>query len=210
MSDSQENNKCAIRRFIDASNRHDLDEAWRFVAENCRVIPLERFGLTPDGATYKQFLTAYFKSLPDVQFELDDLVAENDCVWLRYVIKATHEGPFHGIPATNKGICYRQVAMYRLRDAKIIELDVLTDDYSVFKQLGTFPSLASGSPISPESDTSAHALLALRTVPGPRATRKVSPLSGLPIPSFVKRSTNVKRHRCVGNLCARLTLASLF
>jgi predicted ester cyclase len=135
-------NEEVIRGFIAASNRYDLDSAFEHFDPAARIIPLERFGLDSGVASYRRFLDDYFATLPDVHFEVPRLLSAGDEVWLVFRITGTHEGIMHGIEPTHRPLDYRQAALYRLRGGLITELDVITDDHAVFRQLGRYP----GSP----------------------------------------------------------------
>jgi predicted ester cyclase len=68
------------------------------------------------------------------------MVVEGEKVWVRFTIRGTHQGLLRNIPATHKQITYSQIAMYRVANGRIVEVYTLTDDISLLRQLGAFPS----------------------------------------------------------------------
>lgn len=136
---STEENKAVIRCFTEAGNRHDLEAGWEYVDPQCRVPALTKFGLDTTSETYKTFLGAYYAALPDVSFTIKAMVAEEENVWVHFIMSGTHEGLLRNIPATHKRVTYSQIAMYRVVNGKIVELDTLTDDATLLRQLGALP-----------------------------------------------------------------------
>ena len=64
---------------------------------------------TPDGKLHgieggKQLYAAYTASFPDVHFTIEDVIAEDDRVAVRYLFNGTHQGELRGIPPTGKHV----------------------------------------------------------------------------------------------------------
>ncbi len=136
---STEENKAIVRRFIDAGNRQDMEAIWSYIDPECHLPDMARFGFEPNFEGYKKFLAAFYMALPDAYLHVEGMVAEGDQVWVCYTIRGTHRGPLRGIPATNKPVRYRFMAMYRLANGKIVWADALADDLGLLKQLGALP-----------------------------------------------------------------------
>lgn len=79
-----------------------------------------------DLAAFKGFLTGMSAALSDVQFEIDDLVAEGDSVVARWKMEATHSGSLMGESPTGKRILFRGLTYYRLIGGQITEDDPLS------------------------------------------------------------------------------------
>jgi steroid delta-isomerase-like uncharacterized protein len=76
---------------------------------------------------------------PDIQWKLDDLVAEADRVAARFTIRGTHRGPFLGVPPTGKPIVGQSTSFYRLAGGKIIEDHGLPNMLGILQQIGAVP-----------------------------------------------------------------------
>ena len=137
---SPDGNKAVIRRFIAAYAKHDMDAVWELFGPGCRFPVLSRFHIEPTFENYRAFMIAFLTALPDVHHTFEDMVAEQDKVWVNYTIRGTHEGPLRGTRATHKRIAYSVIAMYRLTDRKIVEADFQSDDLSLLRQLGALPT----------------------------------------------------------------------
>ncbi len=97
---------------------------------------LVQFDIEPTFVNYKRFMFTFVTALPDVHHTIEEMVAEEERVWVNYTIRGTHEGLFRNVPATHKQISYRVIAMYRVINGKIVEADFQSDDVSLLRQLG--------------------------------------------------------------------------
>jgi predicted ester cyclase len=67
---------------------------------------------------------------------IDEMIAADDRVVVRWTLHATHTGPFVGIAPTQKKIAGRGISLYRLRDGKITETRNQADLLGMFSPLG--------------------------------------------------------------------------
>lgn len=138
---SEAENKELIRRFfaaIDegcrAGNADMLDEflAPDFVEHN----PFPGHPPTRDG--WKQAFDMFVAGAPG-RHVIDDLVAEGDKVAGRITAYGTHTGDLFGVPATGREIRVSGIAIWRIRDGKIVEHWHETDALGLMQQLGVLP-----------------------------------------------------------------------
>lgn len=61
-------------------------------------------------------------ALPDLQFVIDDVVADGDKVAVRWTASGTHSGHSAGIEATGMRVVYSGMDLVHLRDGRIVEL----------------------------------------------------------------------------------------
>lgn len=114
---SLEENKAIARQFYKLIETGDLDLADEVVAEdyvNHNAIP----GQTPGLAGYKEAISALRASVPDIQYTIDDQIAEGDKVLTRYRATGTHQGEFLGVPASGKPLTFRALFYSVLLTAK--------------------------------------------------------------------------------------------
>ncbi|MBC6468370.1 ester cyclase [Actinomadura alba] len=80
-------------------------------------------------------------AFPDLEYEIEQVVAEGDTVALRMVMKGTHAGPLpgSGLPGTGKSVEVPQMHLVRFADDKIAEHWALRDDLGMMRQLGVIP-----------------------------------------------------------------------
>lgn len=94
----------------------------------------EGWGDGAEGA--KAFAEAIRIGIPDYHEEIEDLVASGDTVAVRLRIRGTHTGPIFGIPATGNSLDFRDMTICKVRNGKIVEQSGLSDNLTLFVQLG--------------------------------------------------------------------------
>jgi predicted ester cyclase len=58
---------------------------------------------------------------PDLRFTIDDLIAEDDRVTIRWTLRGTNTGPMIGRPPTGHLVEYAAIVIFRIADGKIAE-----------------------------------------------------------------------------------------
>src|ERR1700757_4635118 len=58
---------------------------------------------------------------PDIQWTLEEMVAEGDKVAARFTMRGTHRGTFFGVPPTGKKIEVKAINIYRLSGGQFVE-----------------------------------------------------------------------------------------
>jgi predicted ester cyclase len=119
---STEQNKTVVSRFItEALTGRNLGVADEVLAPN-----YVNHMTGADLAAFKGMLTGMSTALSDVQFEIDDLVAEGDSVVARWKMEATHTGSLMGEAPTGKRVSSRGLTYYRLVNGQIVEDDPMS------------------------------------------------------------------------------------
>jgi steroid delta-isomerase-like uncharacterized protein len=136
---STEENKSNVRRGFEALNQRKLavfDEILNpdvvFHTASTTIQGLE---------AYKQFLLMLFTAFPDLQFTIEDIIAEGDTVVVRYTTRGTHQGNFMGIPPTGKQGSGTGMFIDRIVNGKAIEQWGNSDTLGLLQQLGVIPSM---------------------------------------------------------------------
>jgi steroid delta-isomerase-like uncharacterized protein len=75
------------------------------------------------------------RAFPNLEAQIDDVIAADDKVALRLTLHGTHQGEFQGIPATGRTIRYVSHEFYRVRDGLFAEEWICSDTASLFRQL---------------------------------------------------------------------------
>jgi len=74
-------------------------------------------------------------ALSDINFRIDDLIAEDDRVVARLTASARQTGEFMGLPPSGRGYEVGEIHIFRLRDGKIVEHWHELDAMSLMQQL---------------------------------------------------------------------------
>jgi len=125
-----EQNKELVRQYYDrVLNGRDLDAVEDFFADE-RTVEMVRKGCF-----------SYFQSFPDLHVSLDELIAEDDKVFLRSTMTGTHDGEYKGIPATGRHVAAEAAEVYRIADGKFVGYWCLTNVAGLMQQLTEEPAL---------------------------------------------------------------------
>jgi steroid delta-isomerase-like uncharacterized protein len=132
--DRLERNKELVRRVYDALNRGAIDEFGSYLSEDFRE-------MTPKGkAMSKAECLAENKevkeALPDVRYEVRELIAEGDSVAVVEDYSGTMKGAMRGIEPTGRRMSVAAVELYVVKNGKVVELHGVFDTASMMEQLG--------------------------------------------------------------------------
>jgi steroid delta-isomerase-like uncharacterized protein len=125
----------------------------RYLEEGPRNPALTEESLAPDAVYYdpgappsigiegqQQRSAALLGAFPDTQFTVEDMIAEDDRIAVRWTFHATHTGNFRGIPPTGKSVTMTGITIYRLANEKIKEARSNLDMLGLLQQLGIIPT----------------------------------------------------------------------
>lgn len=76
------------------------------------------------------------RAFPDLEANIEDIVAAQDMVAVRLRFRGTHSGEFLGFPGTGRTIEYVSHEFYRIADGLIAEEWICSDTATLFRQLG--------------------------------------------------------------------------
>ena len=93
-------------------------------------------GQLPGAEGIRNKLKAFTRSFPDLQFVLEDCIAEGDLVAARYHWEGTQNGDFFGIPPTGRKVSVAGMDFYRFRNDKLVEHWDCADMQGLLRQLG--------------------------------------------------------------------------
>lgn len=136
---SLEENKALVRRLMD----EDISQGDEAVAaaiihpdffDNTNPPGMQR-GLEGHNAIVRIFRTVF----PDLEWRIDDLIAEGDRVVARTTMRGTHQGAFFGVPPTGKAVEMSGVHILRIADGRLAEHWGNNDDLGLLRQIGALP-----------------------------------------------------------------------
>ena len=85
---------------------------------------------------FKKFFLGFRSSFPDIRFNVQETVSEDDLVVAYCRITATHKGEAFGMQATGKPIAFEGMRKFRVRDRNVVEAWNSFDFLKMFQQLG--------------------------------------------------------------------------
>lgn len=125
-----------VRRYIETWNRGDLQGMAQFWAPD--MVHHTRFGSHGYEAVIA-IVSGFMQAFPDLQFEIEDLVADGDRVASRMTARATHLGAYMGMPATGKSVSCSVFGIARVVNGKLVEHWGVTDELHLTEQIGLVP-----------------------------------------------------------------------
>jgi steroid delta-isomerase-like uncharacterized protein len=85
---------------------------------------------------YKEQVLLFVTGFPDLNFKVEDIIAEGDKVVSCWTISGTHKGEFMGVPATNRKVSIDGITIHQLSNGKIMDSNVSWDVWGMMQQLG--------------------------------------------------------------------------
>lgn len=93
-------------------------------------------GRAMDLEGHTAFAKSFFEAFPDLDHLIEDTVADEEKVAVRFIMQGTQKGDFMGIPATGKRIHIEAIGILQIKDGKVAELRGIMDHASMVHQLG--------------------------------------------------------------------------
>jgi C-1 hydroxylase len=133
---SAETNKKLIGEFLASWNRRDMEGMARNWSPN--MVHHTRTGTYGPSEVYS-LMAGFMEAFPDLEFQIDNIVADGDLVATHMTARATHKQEFMGIPATGRQITCSVMGLVRIVDGKIVEHWNVMDELYLMQQLGLVP-----------------------------------------------------------------------
>jgi steroid delta-isomerase-like uncharacterized protein len=142
--DIERHNREAVRRVYDeVLNAGRLDLLTQMVSDDYVAAD----GTRGAGA-FSERLAKLRTAFPDIHYTVEDLVVEGDRVAVRWTWKGTHlgPGPFRVLAPTGKRVENTGMAVYRMRDGKVVGIAMETDRLGFLQAVGVLPPDVGGAP----------------------------------------------------------------
>ncbi len=138
---TEQNKELVTRMIEEIFNRGNVDKADEFLASD--FVEREDLppGIPPGREGMKQLVIVMRSAFPDLKGTIEDTVAEDDKVVVRWTCAGTHSGgEFMGIPASGKKVSVEVIDIIRIADGKFAEHWGLMDNTALMQQLGAIPT----------------------------------------------------------------------
>ena len=137
---STEENKALLRRLFDEVwNQENLATVDELLAADYVLHDPALQVRGPQG--FKAYVSAFRAAFPDMHATIEDQIAEDDRVAMRFTVHATHKGEFQGIAPTGKQVALSGIDIQHVIDGKIVENWVNLDALGLLQQLGVLPPM---------------------------------------------------------------------
>lgn len=133
-----EYNKQLIARLWDVWHSKKFDNLGDFIATghvvHDTVIPRALIGV--EG--YRELMTIYTTLMPDLQFELKEMIAEGDVVCTRWHAQGTQTGEILGLTPTYAFVEGTGISWQRIHSEKVVETWIERDGLGLVRQAETW------------------------------------------------------------------------
>src|SRR5262245_49090968 len=131
-------NKTIVSNYIDQiwrkRNKAAIDEYLSpDYVQQARGIPSGREGV-------KDFFDIISNAFAELDYRVEDIIADGDKVCWRFVLSGRHTGKFQGVEATGKTITLTGISLVRLVNGQIVEHWGVQDMLGLMQQFGVIPA----------------------------------------------------------------------
>ena len=135
-----ENNKAAMHRFVEFINTANEVLAEQLISPGAIFYVPGRPEPMRGPAGYLAIIGMMRSGFPDIQWTLDEMIAEENKVAARFTMHGTHRGTFFGVPPTDREIEVQAMNFYYLSDGQIVKEYGQPDLLRLLQQIGAFPA----------------------------------------------------------------------
>lgn len=135
---SVEENKEIIRQYHDRMNEGDISVIDDLFTSDF-ILHRPSLDAAQNREDFKRNNTVLNDTFPGSSRVIEDIVAEGDKVSIRETITETQTGKHGNIPPTGKTVTITRFIIFRMENNKIAELWFVSDNLSLFQQLGAIP-----------------------------------------------------------------------
>lgn len=140
-------NKQIVHRFIDAYNARRLEVFDELVASDYHDHVFEQRGREH----LKTLFTTAFEAFPDWHEAIQDIIAEDDRVWVRVKATGTHTNEWNllgaVLPPTGQEVTLEMVFIWRIENGQLAEGWEVDADLPFMKALGAVAFTELGKPL---------------------------------------------------------------
>lgn len=136
---ASDRNKAVVQRFYDeVVNGGDPELIDELLSEDF-VDHEEVPSISADREGVKTFFAMFRAAFPDMEFTVEQMLAEGDLVAAQARVRGTHQGEFMGVPATGRSIDVQGIDILRFADGRGTAHWGVFDAMAMMQQLGALP-----------------------------------------------------------------------
>jgi steroid delta-isomerase-like uncharacterized protein len=135
-----ETNKQVMRRFVEFINTASEKLATELISPDAIFYVPGRSEPMRGPSGYLAIIGMMRGGFPDIQWTLEEIIAEGDKVAARFTMRGTHRGTFFGVPPTGKAIEVQAMNIYRLSGGQFVEERGQPDMLGLLQQIGAVPT----------------------------------------------------------------------
>ncbi|MBI5031098.1 MAG: ester cyclase [Chloroflexi bacterium] len=130
-----------VNNLIAAWNSHDVAQTEKFYAEDYVGVDVAQAVPQQGRPGFRSFFAQYLNAVPDFQFIVDDVIADDNRVAVAWNACGTHLGALMNIPPTGKSIAIRGVSLFTIENERIKQAMYVWDLAGLLRDIGLLPEL---------------------------------------------------------------------
>jgi steroid delta-isomerase-like uncharacterized protein len=134
MSTIQKNKEIVTTIFQEALSKKNLDLFSQLISEK-----YEGPGGKKGAAAFQVPIKEVIEAFPDAQWKIQEVIGEDNKVFIRWDWEGTQLNQFQEIRATGKKVASKGIAVIELEDGKVIKSNIMTDRFAFYQGLGVIP-----------------------------------------------------------------------
>jgi steroid delta-isomerase-like uncharacterized protein len=135
-------NKAIVRRlYEEVWNQRKLELINEIISPSHAIQAPTVAGSAVGPEAYKREVLRFLAGYPDLQWTIDDLIAEEDKVVARWTMSGNHKGEYLGVLATNKKVSVEGITIHHISGGKIMDSYSNWDALGMMQQIGAVPAL---------------------------------------------------------------------
>jgi len=128
------NEEVVHKLYTQALNKRDFNLLRDFIADEFVGIR----GLK-GAAGFEEPVKILIKAVPDIQWNVKEIVSDDHQVAVRWIWEGTHTGQFQQFEATGKTLSNEGIGIFEFKNGKIVSSKILTDRLDFWQHLGVVP-----------------------------------------------------------------------
>jgi steroid delta-isomerase-like uncharacterized protein len=136
---SQEDNKYIARTFIHIWGQGDLAIIDELADPDIVVVYPICPRIIRGTQMFKQVMVSFRSAFPDSDLHIEEEIAEDDKVVIRWLFSGTHRGNIMGIPATNQSVSWTGITIYTIVEGKVVQERGEEDFLGFLRQIRAVP-----------------------------------------------------------------------
>lgn len=132
---AEEQVRATALRFYEPLRTGDTSAIREFLADNWQDIPLND-GQTPGPDGFAEMVGKLRSFLPDLTWDIDDIVVSGNRVVVRSLISGVPQGSILGVRYEANKIQFMAIDIHQIVDSKIVTTWHVEDKMSILKQFG--------------------------------------------------------------------------
>lgn len=140
-----DDNEAAIRRLYEGVwNGTDPAVADSLVHEDYLIHDRDLADELRGPELYRALASGTREIFPDASFAIEDLLADGNCVAVRWTMTGTHEGSMAGEEPTGDRVELAGIEINRFTDAALVETWIQSDELGLMEQVGALADAGEG------------------------------------------------------------------